>query len=109
MENILGNIMIAISFLIGIIIVFGILYRILKNFISKKKTTDAVGIDKQSYKKQIYSKQQAPYTNTEYIITFLCGNKKKNFMVSELSYISYTVNQKGKLTYKGDKIINFKK
>ena len=40
-------------------------------------------------------------------ITFLCGNKKRYFNVSELSYRNYKVKQKGTLKYKGSQIIDF--
>ena len=65
-------------------------------------------VDKQSYDKQIYRKSQAPFTRKEYVITFLCGDKKKYFNVSEFSYRNYQVNQKGTLKYKGNRIVDFK-
>lgn len=108
MENIVGNIINYVLALIGIIIVIGIVSRTLINVFSKEKSTNAVLVDKQCYDKRIYSKGQAPYTKKEYVITFLCGDNKKHFNVSELSYKNYRVNQKGILKYKGNQIINFK-
>jgi len=104
----MGNIINYVFLLIGIIIVMGIFSRILINSFSKEKSTNAVLVDKQYYEKRIYSKSQAPYTKKEYVLTFLCGNKKKYFNVSELSYKNYRVNQKGILKYKGNQIIDFK-
>ena len=75
---------------------------------SKEKSIKAIVVDKQSYDKQIYRKGQAPFTVKEYVITFRCGNKKKYFNVSELSYKNYRVNQKGTLNYKGSRIVDFK-
>jgi len=108
MRNNFGNIVNLIFALVGVIIVVGISIKIIKNIISKEKIIKAIVIDKQSYDKQIYRKNQAPFTRKEYIITFLCGNKKKCFNVSELSYKNYQFNQKGNLKYKGAQIIDFK-
>lgn len=102
------NIVNFIFALVGIIIVVGISIKIIKNIFSKEKTVKATVVDKQCYDKQIYRKNQAPFTRKEYIITFLCGDKKKYFNVSELSYKNYRINQKGTLNYKGSRIIDFK-
>ena len=102
-----GNIVNFIFVLAGAIIVVGISINIIKNIFSKEKTIRATVVDKQCYDKQIYRKNQDPFTRKEYIITFLCGDKKKYFNVSELSYKNYRVNQKGMLKYKGTKIIDF--
>ena len=108
MGNNFGNIVNFIFALIGVIIVIGILIRVIINLFSKEKSIKAIVVDKQSYDKQIYRKSQAPFIRKEYVITFLCGNKKKYFNVSELSYSNYKVNQKGTLNYKGNKIVDFK-
>ena len=107
MGNNFGNIVNFIFALIGAIIVIGIIIRVIINLFSKEKSIKAIVVDKQSYDKQIYRKSQAPFTVKEYVITFLCGNKKKYFSVSELSYRNYKVNQKGTLKYKGNQIIDF--
>lgn len=108
MGTIVGNITNFVFALIGITIVIGIGGRILFNIISKEQSEKAVLIDKQCYDKRIHSKSQASYTKKEYVITFLCGNKKKHFHVSEVSYKNYRINQKGILKYKGNQIIDFK-
>ena len=107
MGNNFGNIVNFIFALIGAIIVIGIIIRVKINLYSKEKRIKAIVFDKQSYDKQIYRKSQASFTRKEYVITFLCGNKKKYFSVSELSYRNYKVNQKGTLKYKGNQIIDF--
>ena len=103
-----GNIVNFIFALIGVIIVVGISIKVIINIFSKEKSIMAKVVDKQSYDKQIYRKSQAPFIQKEYVITFLCGNKKKYFNVSELSYRNYKVNQKGTLKYKGNQIVDFK-
>ena len=108
MGNIFGNAVNFIFAVIGAIIVIGFIIKVVSEFSAKEKTIKAVVIDKQSYDKQIYRKSQTSFTQKEYVITFLCENKKKYFNVSELSYINYRINQKGMLKYKGNRIIDFK-
>lgn len=108
MGNNFGNIVNFIFALIGAIIVIGTIIKVMINLFSKEKSIKAIIVDKQSYDKQIYRKSQAPFTRKEYVITFLCGNKKKYFNVSELSYRNYKVNQKRTPKYKGNQIIDFK-
>ena len=108
MGNNFGNIVNFIFVLIGVITVVGIIIRVIINIFSKEKSIMAKVVDKQSYDKQIYRKNQAPFMRKEYVITFLCGNKKKYFNVSELSYRNYRINQKGTLKYKGNQIVDFK-
>ena len=108
MGNNFGNIVNFIFVLMGVIIVVGIIIRVIINIFSKEKSIIAKVVDKQSYDKQIYRKSQAPFMRKEYVITFLCGNKKKYFTVSELSYRNYRINQKGTLKYKGNQIVDFK-
>ena len=108
MGNHFGNIVNLVFALIGVIIGIGIIIRVIMNICSKEKSIKAIVVDKQSYDKQIYRKSQAPLTRKEYVITFLCGNKKKYFNVSEFSYGNYQVNQKGILKYKGNRIVDFK-
>ena len=107
MGNIFGNIVNLTFVLVGAIIVIGIIIRVIINLFTKEQSIKATVVDKQSYDKQIYRKSQAPFIRKEYVITFLCGNKKRYFNVSELSYRNYKVNQKGILKYKGNQIIDF--
>lgn len=105
MAELFGNIINTIFGLLGIVIVLSV---VIHTFFLKEKVETAVVINKQSYDRQVYRKGQAPFLKREYIITFLCRDKKRNFEVSELSYESYKMNQKGTLRYKGSKLIDFK-
>ena len=105
--DILGNIANVIFGLIGIIIVAGIVIRVCKDRFSGVKEVSAAVIDKQAYERRTYFISQAPFNEIKYVITFLCGNKKLYFDVSEFSYNCYKINQIGKLKYKGSKIIDF--
>ena len=42
-----------------------------------------------------------------YAVTFQFGDKRKSFYVSELSYQGYRKGEKGTLTYRGDRLIDF--
>ncbi len=108
MGNTISNIFTCILALTGILIWIGIMIRVFKDRFSKEKEVDAIIVDKQCYAKRVYSKSQDPYTKKEYVITFLCNKKKMCFDVSEFSYKGYKINQKGKLVYKGNRIIDFK-
>jgi hypothetical protein len=48
-----------------------------------------------------------PYISYKYAVTFQIGNKRKSFYVSELSYGGYRKGEKGTLTYRGDRLIDF--
>ena len=94
MGNNFANIVNFIFALIGAIIVIGIIIRVIINLFSKEKSIKAIVVDKQCYDKQIYRKSQAPFMRKEYVITFLCKNKKRYFNVSELSFGNYKVSRR---------------
>lgn len=108
MGNQIGNIVNYIFAIIAFVIFIGIVIKAAVNILSKERQVEAIIVDKQSYDKIVYRKSQAPFTKKEYIITFNCGNKKRHFEVSELSYGNYKINQKGILSYKGNRLIDFK-
>lgn len=108
MENIFGNIINLFFISFGAIALLGIIIKVITNIFSKEKSIKAIIVDKQSYDKTIYRKNDAPYVVKKYIITFNCEDKKRYFEVSELSYKNYKMNQKGILTYKRNRIIDFR-
>jgi DNA repair protein RadC len=71
----------------------------------KKKTVSAEVVHKQ--KVESFSKYRGNGKMTRYCVTFLAEGKKRYFYVNELSYNGYRVGEKGKLTYQGDRIIDF--
>ena len=93
--------------ILELVIVVGVAARLLYNYFSKEKREEAVVINKQSFDKTIYRKNQAPFVKKSYVITFQCKNKKRHFDVSEFSYNNYRINQKGILKYKGNRLIDF--
>lgn len=94
--------------ILELVIVVGVAARLLYNYFSKEKREEAVIVNKQSFDKTIYRKNQAPFVLKTYVITFQCKNKKRHFDVSEFSYNNYRINQKGTLKYKGSRLIDFK-
>ena len=70
------------------------------------KKVKAEVIEKYNYDK--ISKYQGIFKNKCYTIVFEAENEKILFDVSEFSYNNYKINEKGTLTYKGNKIISFK-
>ena len=80
-----------------------VLYRlIVKGRFSKPKTAKAEVVGKQTVEQfSKYGKR------VRYAVTFLVDGKKKSFYVSEFSYGGYRKGEKGKLTYQGDRLIDF--
>ena len=54
------------------------------------------------------SRMPGGFTPERYMVVFLVGNEKIQFAVSEYSFDSYKVNEKGTLTYRGSSLIDFK-
>lgn len=93
--------------ILELVIIIGIVARLLYNYCSEEKREEAVVVNKQSFDKTIYRKNQAPFVKKLYVITFQCKNNKRHFYVSELSYNNYRINQKGTIKYKGNRLIDF--
>ena len=70
------------------------------------KTVQALVVDKQII--ETFSKYSGNGKHEKYVIVFSVNGKKKSFYVSQFSYGGYRVNEEGALTYKGDKLIEFK-
>lgn len=69
------------------------------------KKVSAVVIHKQ--KVALKSYRTPPFNREKYAVTFQFGNKRKSFYVSELSYKGYRKGERGTLTYRGDRLIDF--
>ena len=105
-ENI-SNIVIASLFMgVGVLAVVSLFVKVVKNRYAPIKTVKAVVIDKN--KVENFSKYSGTGKSEKYVSVFSIGGKKKSFYVSQFSYNSYRVNEKGTLKYKGDKLIDFK-
>lgn len=79
--------------------------RFLRNKFAPVRCENAVVIHKQQTEN--FSKYAGSGKRTRYVIVFSVGGKKRSFYVSEFSYKGYRLNETGKLTYKGNRIIDF--
>lgn len=70
------------------------------------KTLPAVVADKQ--KTESFSKYSGTGKQEKYVVIFSAEGKKHAFYVSKFSYDGYHIGEKGKLTYKGNKLLSFK-
>ena len=79
--------------------------RFFRSRFGKPRTVNAEVIGKQIA--EHYSKLAPNGTKVRYVVTLLVEGKKKSFYVSEFSYGGYRKGEKGKLTYQGDRLIDF--
>ncbi len=89
----------------GALILVCLLFRLAANCLAPVKTVKAVVSDKNVI--QGFSKYSGNGKSEKYVIVFTADGKKKSFYVSQFSYDGYRIGEKGKLTYKGDKLISF--
>ena len=83
-----------------------IIRKIIISRCSPVKTVNAKIVDK--YKPDIVSKLPGTFKQVRCVVVFEVNNKKLSFDVSEFSYGNYKINEKGKLKYKGNKLISFR-
>ena len=100
-ENITNYVFFGIWLLLGVTV----LIRVIKNKCAPVKTEKAIVVDKQTVEQ--FSKYSGNGKHTKYVIVFSVDGKKRSFYVSQFSYNGYRVNEKGTLTYKGDRLIDF--
>ena len=82
-----------------------ILVRFCMNRFSPEKKVSAVVVHKQ--KVELTAPKSPSGVRVRYAVTFEFDGKRKSFYVSELSYAGYRKGEKGKLTYRGDRLIDF--
>lgn len=103
----IGDYINTIFLFIGIVIIVGLLLRIILNKFGNEKEVEAKVLNKQYYQSRLARKTENFRDEDSYVVTFLAGDKKLSFYVSEYSYNGYKVNQKGTLRYKGTMLIDF--
>ncbi len=79
--------------------------KLICNKVAPVNTVKAEVVDK--YKSNIVSKYPGTFKRERYIVVFKTKHKKLSFDVSEFTYSSYKIKEKGTLKYKGIKIISF--
>lgn len=106
MLEILPNVVIAILFLgIGILAVVSSLARFWKNHHAPVQRVPAEVIGK--HRAESFSQYAGNGKREKYVVVFSVDGKKKAFFVSPFSYDGYHLHEKGQLTYRGEKIIDF--
>ena len=103
----IGDSINTIFLFVGIVITVGLLLRIILNKYGNEKEIEAKVINKQYYQSRLARKVENFRDEDCYVVTFLAGDKKLSFYVSEYSYNGYTINQKGTLKFKGTMLIDF--
>ena len=101
-ENLSNIIIIALFLGVGLLAAI----RLLAKRLAPVRTIAAVVADK--HKTEVFSKYTGNGKHIKYAVVFSAGGKKLSFYVSEFSYGGYRVGEKGTLTYKGNRIIDFK-
>lgn len=105
-ENTSNTVILVLFIGIWIIAMVGIAVKVFKNKLAPVKTVKAVVIDKN--KVEVFSKYAGNGKREKYVVVFQAEGKKLSFYVSEFSYRGYKLKETGTLTYKGDRIIDFK-
>lgn len=98
---------IGIAFIVFLIFLFvAVFVRSIARMFATVKTVDAVVVKK--YKVDEFTKYSGTGTKSRCVVVFESGSKLLRLNVSEITYKDYKVNEKGKLTYKGNRIIEFR-
>jgi len=79
--------------------------RILSNAMAPVKQVKATVTNK--YKEELFSKYSGDGKRERFVVVFSAEGKALSFQVSEFSYGGYRLNERGTLTYRGNRIIAF--
>lgn len=91
------------ALILGIYLV--LLVRFCRSRFGPVKTVRAVVVHKQ--KVELTAPRSPNGKKIKYAVTFQIEEKRKSFYVSELSYQGYHKGERGTLTYRGDRLIDF--
>ena len=82
-----------------------VLIRIISNKLAPIHTVKAQVTHK--HVQEVFSKYSGNGKSYKYVVVFTAEGKTLSFYVSEFSYNGYKVNERGTLTFKGNRLINF--
>ena len=82
-----------------------VLIRLVGNKLAPVKTVKAQVTHK--HIQEVFSKYSGNGKSYKYVVVFTAEGKTLSFYVSEFSYNGYKVNERGTLTYKGNRLIKF--
>ena len=106
MQNFGADILSYLAAMVFVICWVMIVLRFIRSRYAKVRSVKAVITDK--YKNEPVSRIQGTFKSVTYTVVFSVGTKKLAFDVSEYSFSNFRVGKKGTLTYKGDRLIDFK-
>ena len=96
---------ISLIFWLFLLLLYGIQFlRFFRSRFGKPRTVKAEVIGKQTVEQ--FSKYGGK--KVRYVVNFLVDGRKKSFYVSEFSYNGYRKGERGQLTYRGDRLIEFR-
>lgn len=101
MNNIVNIISIVLFLACWILIII----RVLCSKYASGRCVEAEVVDK--FKANTVSKYPKVFAGERYVVVFKTKDKKLSFNVSEFSFENYRINEKGRLRYKGKRIIGF--
>ena len=96
------NVLLLCGYLLVMIRIIG---KVFQGRFGKPRTVSAEVIGKQTVEQ--FSKYAGNGKRVRYVVIFQAEGKKRSFYVSEFSYHGYRKGEKGKLTYQGDRLIDF--
>ena len=79
--------------------------RLLRGYFGRAQTVKAEVIGKQTVEQ--FSKSSGSGKRVKYVVIFSAEGEKLSFYVSEFSYNGYHKGEKGTLTYKGKRLVDF--
>ena len=90
-----------------IVICVGSFRRFFSNAFGRTVSRRAVLIDKYATQYQVVGRHAPVQTKTRYVLTFICGPKTVKLEVSLWVYSTVEKGDKGMLTYRGTRFVNF--
>lgn len=107
MENVIGFCVNLGFIILALVLLALLLLRFMRQQRSAVTKAAAAVLDKQHYAQTVYGKKSLPREQELYTVTFLCRGKKLTFYTDTETYASCYSGQKGVLTFKGLKFIDF--
>ena len=102
MPNALRYVYIALA----LVVIVPLVIKPVRNVLAPVTTAKATVVHKQTV--ESFSKYSGAGKYVKYAVTFSVCGKNRSFYVSEFSYNGYRKGETGTLTYKGDRLINFR-
>ena len=106
MDNLASNVVGIVFFSLWIVACVFLVIKFVRNRLAPVKTVKGQVTNK--HRQEVFSKYSGTGKKYKYVVVFSAEGKSLSFYVSEFSYNGYKVKEKGTLTYKGNRLINFK-